>query len=251
MGPVCGYPLGLAYNPLTRQLIIADAYLGLLTAGPDGRLAKPLATAAEGVPFVATNAVDVDPLTGNIYFTDCSTRYQIRNYRQALLANDATGRLMKYDVSTGQVTVLLSNLGFPTGVALSGDGSVVLVSEATRSQLTRLWLKGPRANTAEVVLSDVVEPDNIRRDAGSGDLFIAARRRRVGLGLGLPSAARDDSDLESICLRLQREQNVRETPSFEVNLVSGSERISECQGSGLDVCVTSMSARYKPQTKPK
>ncbi|CAL1369865.1 unnamed protein product [Linum trigynum] len=67
MGPVCGYPLGLAYNPLTRQLIIADAYLGLLTSGPDGRLAKPLATAAEGVPFVATNAVDVDPLSGNIY----------------------------------------------------------------------------------------------------------------------------------------------------------------------------------------
>ncbi|CAL1369871.1 unnamed protein product [Linum trigynum] len=149
---------------------------------------------------------------------------------------------MKYDVSTGHVTVLLRNLGFLTDVTLSGDGSVVLVSEATRSQLAQLWLMGARANTAEVVLSDVVEPDNIRRDAGSGDLFIAARRRRVGLGQ--LSAARDDSDLESICLRLQREQNVRETPSFEVNLVLGSERISECQGSGLDVYVTSMSARY-------
>ncbi|KAJ6295110.1 hypothetical protein OIU76_023080, partial [Salix suchowensis] len=52
-----------------------------------------------------------------------------RNSTKGLQANDSTGRLLKYDVRTNQVTVLKRNLSGAAGAAVSGDGRFVLVSE--------------------------------------------------------------------------------------------------------------------------
>jgi sugar lactone lactonase YvrE len=78
-GPICGRPLGLAYSPFTKLLYIADAYYGLFVADSNGRLAKQIANSAEGQRFVACNALDTDPITGNIYFTDASAVYDLRS----------------------------------------------------------------------------------------------------------------------------------------------------------------------------
>ncbi|KAB5524346.1 hypothetical protein DKX38_022095 [Salix brachista] len=114
-GPICGRPFGLAYDPIARLLYIADAYYGLLVADSNGRLAKQIATGAEGQPFVFCNGLDIDPITRNIFFTDTSAVYDLRssfvnlqylqNSTKGLQANDSTGRLLKYDVRTNQVTV--------------------------------------------------------------------------------------------------------------------------------------------------
>lgn len=77
-GPTCGRPLGLGLNHKTSQLYIADAYSGLLVVGRGGGLATPIATSAEGVPFGFPNSLDVDQLTGKVYFTDASSVYGIR-----------------------------------------------------------------------------------------------------------------------------------------------------------------------------
>lgn len=76
---ICGRPLGLRFDKKTGDLYIADAYFGLLKVGPDGGLAKPLTTEAEGIPFNFTNDLDIDE-EGNIYFTDSSTNYQRRYF---------------------------------------------------------------------------------------------------------------------------------------------------------------------------
>ena len=76
--PTCGRPLGLSFNNQRNQLYIADAYFGLLVAGPNGRLATTLATTAEQVPFNFLFGLDVDPLSGLVYFTDFSTTIQLR-----------------------------------------------------------------------------------------------------------------------------------------------------------------------------
>ncbi|CAN1265562.1 Protein STRICTOSIDINE SYNTHASE-LIKE 10 [Linum perenne] len=222
LGPVCGYPLGLAYNVLTKQLIIADAYQGLLAVRPNTRLATPLATSAEGVPFVATNAVDIDQTTGNIYFTDSSTRFQIRNSTLAVNSNDTTGRLMMYNASTGQVTVLLRNLGYPGGLALSNDGTFLLVVETSLNKTTRFWLRGPQANTAEPFIADIVRPDNIRRTA-VGDFWIAARQ------VNHPSM----TQRVSIRVRVDRTGRVSETTPLVLQY--GDIRITEVQQSGAEL----------------
>ncbi|KAB5524576.1 hypothetical protein DKX38_022325 [Salix brachista] len=136
-GPICGRPFGLAYDSIARLLYIADAYYGLLVADSNGRLAKQIATGAEGQPFVFCNGLDIDPITRNIYFTDTSAVYDLRNSTKGLQANDSTGRLLKYDVRTNQVTVLMRNLSGAAGAAVSGDGRFVLVSEFVATTVTQ------------------------------------------------------------------------------------------------------------------
>ncbi|CAN0902338.1 Protein STRICTOSIDINE SYNTHASE-LIKE 12 [Linum grandiflorum] len=231
LGPVCGYPLGLAYSGLTRQLVIADAYQGLLTVGPEGRLATLLANSAEGVPFTATNGVDIDPITGNIYFTDSSTKFQIRNSTLAVNSNDTTGRLMQYNTNTRQVTVLLRNLGYPGGVAVSADGSFLLVTETSLNKTTRYWLRGPTANTTEPFIANIVRPDNIKRTA-AGDFWIAAR------AVNQPST----TSRVSIRVRVDRTGRVSETTSLVPQY--GDIRITEVQQAGLELYVSSLFTSY-------
>jgi sugar lactone lactonase YvrE len=50
----------------------------LLKVGPEGGLATPLATEAEGVRLNFTNDLDLDD-EGNVYFTDSSIHYQRRS----------------------------------------------------------------------------------------------------------------------------------------------------------------------------
>ena len=76
---MCGRPLGLKFNTATCDLYIADAYYGLAVVGPGGGLAKALATFVEGVPLKFTNALDIDTKTGEVYFTDSSTKFQRRH----------------------------------------------------------------------------------------------------------------------------------------------------------------------------
>lgn len=75
---ICGRPLGLRFDKRTGDLYIADAYMGLLKVGPEGGLAMPLVTEAEGVPLGFTNDLDIDD-DGTVYFTDSSTNYKRRS----------------------------------------------------------------------------------------------------------------------------------------------------------------------------
>nr|CAB3501771.1 unnamed protein product [Digitaria exilis] len=93
---ICGRPLGLQFHARTGDLYIADAYLGLMKVGPGGGKATVLATEADGVPFNFVNGIDVDQVTGDIYFTDSSTTYTREHNTMILINRDTTGRLLKY-----------------------------------------------------------------------------------------------------------------------------------------------------------
>ena len=80
LGLICGRPLGLDFYVSKNKLFIADAYRGLLVVGPRGGLAKQIATSAEGVPFRFTNGLSVDQFTGDIYFTDFSSKFPQRYF---------------------------------------------------------------------------------------------------------------------------------------------------------------------------
>ncbi|KAK3040167.1 hypothetical protein RJ639_028417 [Escallonia herrerae] len=127
---ICGRPLGLRFDRKTGDLYIADAYMGLMKVGPEGGLATSLATEAQGVPLRFTNDLDIDD-EGNVYFTDSSTKYQRRNFMQLFFSGEDSGRVLKYDSSTKETTVLVRNLQFPNGVSLSKDGSFFVFCEGT------------------------------------------------------------------------------------------------------------------------
>ncbi|KAF9611756.1 hypothetical protein IFM89_034939 [Coptis chinensis] len=144
---ICGRPLGLQFNNATCELYIADAYFGLMSVGKNGGAATQLASSVEGVPFKFTNNMDIHPDSGIVYFTDSSTRFSRREHLRVTLSGDSTGRLLKYDPRSRQVTVLQRGLKFANGVALSRDYTFVLAAETGT-------------------------PDNIKRNA-MGDFWVA------------------------------------------------------------------------------
>ncbi|KAL6593705.1 hypothetical protein ACP70R_048606 [Stipagrostis hirtigluma subsp. patula] len=177
---ICGRPLGLQFFAKTGDLCVADAYLGLMKVGPDGGEAEVLATQADGVPFHFVNGLDVDQATGDVYFTDSSTTYPRRFNSEIMMNADATGRLLKYDARTKQVTVLRADLPYPNGVAVSSDRTHVVVAHTVPSQAFRYWLKGAKAGQYELLADLPGYPDNIRRDARGG-FWVALNQEKARL----------------------------------------------------------------------
>ncbi|CDP07820.1 unnamed protein product [Coffea canephora] len=160
----CGRPLGLCFNQKYGNLYIADAYMGLLVVGPSGRLAASLAKKAEGVPFKFTNDVVVDQNSGIVYFTGSSAIFPRSSLSFLLLACwTPSGRLLKFDPKTNQVTVLLKNLMFPNGVVLSKNNDFLLVAETTNCRVLKYWLEPSKAGTVEIFAKLLGRPDNIKR----------------------------------------------------------------------------------------
>jgi sugar lactone lactonase YvrE len=154
-----GRPLGLQFGK-NENLIVCDSYKGLLSIDPKGKISV-LATSAEGIPFKFTDALDISS-EGIIYFTDASDKFTLDNYLYDLLESRPHGRFLSYDPTTGQVKVLLRNLYFANGVALSQQEDFVLINETYRYRIVRYWLKGPKAGTHEVFLDNLPGfPDNI------------------------------------------------------------------------------------------
>ncbi|XP_022744254.1 protein STRICTOSIDINE SYNTHASE-LIKE 2-like [Durio zibethinus] len=173
----CGRPLGICFSEATGDLYIADAYMGLLKVGPEGGLATRIATHAQGSPFKFINGLDINQSDGSIYFTDSSSLYQRRNYIPLILTGDKTGRLMKYEQESKQVTILLTNLSFPNGVALGKDGSFLLFAETTNCRIMRYWLTTSKAATLETFAQLPGFPDNIKRSPRGG-FWVAMHSRR-------------------------------------------------------------------------
>ncbi len=154
-----GRPLGMKFDE-NGNLIVCDSYKGLLSIDPQGEI-KILATSADGVPFKFTDALDISN-DGTIYFTDASSKYGQSEYLYDLLESKPHGRFLSYDPATGQVKVLIENLYFANGVALSHDEDFVLINETYRYRITRYWLRGPKMGTHEIFIDNLPGfPDNI------------------------------------------------------------------------------------------
>ncbi|KAG0580938.1 hypothetical protein KC19_4G212000 [Ceratodon purpureus] len=176
---VCGRPLGLRIHKETGEMWIADAYLGIVKVGPEGGQGEVVLNEIDGVRMKFVNDLDFDD-EGNLYFTDSSTHWQRRQFIHCLMEGDDTGRLIKYNPTTKETTVLINNLRFANGVAVSKDGTFVVVVEGRLGRLFRYWLKGDKAGTYEVFAELPGYPDNIRRN-DDGDFWIACHCPRTPL----------------------------------------------------------------------
>jgi sugar lactone lactonase YvrE len=156
-----GRPLGLMFDQ-NGNLIVADAMIGLMSIAPDGK-STVLSTEADGVPFRCTNDLDV-AADGTIYFTDASYRFPLTELKADLLEHQPNGRLLAYDPRTKQTRVLLHDLYFANGVALSPEKgqSFVLVNETGSYRVRRYWLKGPKQGQSDIFIDNLPGfPDGI------------------------------------------------------------------------------------------
>ncbi|MCB1193351.1 MAG: SMP-30/gluconolactonase/LRE family protein [Leptospiraceae bacterium] len=154
-----GRPLGMKFDA-DGNLIVCDAFIGLLSVSPDGKI-QELTQAADGVAFRFTDDLDISQ-EGVIYFTDASYKYYQPQYLYDLLESRPHGRLMQYDPKTKETTVLLKDLYFANGVALSEKEDFLLINETYHYQIRRYWLKGEKKGTSDIFWDNVPGfPDNI------------------------------------------------------------------------------------------
>jgi sugar lactone lactonase YvrE len=165
-----GRPLGMQFDE-NENLIVCDADKGLLSINPQGTITV-LATSANNLPFKLTDALDISS-DGIIYFTDASSKYGPSEYLYDLLESKPHGRLLSYNPDNGQINVLLSDLYFANGVALSQQEDFLLVNETYRYRIVRYWLKGPKAGTQDIFIDNLPGfPDNISSN-GKGTFWLA------------------------------------------------------------------------------
>jgi sugar lactone lactonase YvrE len=161
-----GRPLGIDFDR-KGNLIVADAFRGLLSIAPNGTITE-LATVADGVPIRYADDVDV-AADGKIYFSDASTKFGAKEwggtYEASLLdlnEHGGHGRLIVYDPATGEAKTMLDGLNFANGVAVSHDQNYVLLNETGSYRVIRYWIAGPKKGKAEPLIDKLPSfPDNI------------------------------------------------------------------------------------------
>ncbi len=173
-----GRPLGLHFDT-EENLIVCDAQKGLLSINRNGDI-EVLATTYGDAPFLFTDDADISK-EGLIYFSDASNKFHIEQYKLDFFEHGANGRLLTYDPKSKQTTLLLDNLYFANGVAISENEDFVLVNETSSHQVKRYWLKGEKAGSTDLFLENLpFYPDGISRGE-NGIFWVAMQSPRNGL----------------------------------------------------------------------
>lgn len=153
-----GRPLGLKYDGMGR-LIVADAHRGLLAIGPQGDI-ENLVAEYGGKALRLVDDLDVAK-DNTVYFSDATARWPLEQYKMDIIEHRPSGRLFAYRPDR-RVELVLGELYFANGVALSPDESYVLVAETMSYRIRRVYLRGPKAGQNDVFVDNLPGfPDNI------------------------------------------------------------------------------------------
>lgn len=155
-----GRPLGIAIHTTRDELIVADANKGLLKISKNKEI-ELLTDEAEGKKFKLTDGVDIAK-DDTIYFTDASSKYGFDNCLDDLLEMRPYGRLLSFNPITKQTKVLLQDLYFPNGVAISPDQNAVIFCETFLKRCRKYWIQGNRKGVVDTFIENLPGfPDNI------------------------------------------------------------------------------------------
>lgn len=181
-----GRPLGLVFD-LHGNLLVADPYRGLLRVDPSGTIrtlipARHLAPEGEASLCYANN-VDVAP-DGVIYVTDSTQRFcppqHGGTFEASLLdisEHHTTGRLLAYDPVKARLDVVMDDLQFANGVAVSTDGHHAMVVETGNCRIWRVHLP---TRAREIVVDAMPGyPDNLTRGE-DGRFWVGFTKPRSG-----------------------------------------------------------------------
>lgn len=173
-----GRPLGMQFDR-DENLIVAVAGMGVYGVAPDGRVFK--VTDETNRTWYKLNDdsrlrmaddLDIGP-DGKIYFSDCTTRYEMTTNTLDILEARPNGRLVCYDPATKTTRTLINHFYFPNGVCVSHDGKSLLIASTSLCKIFRYWLEGPKKGQTEVLIDELPgNPDNINR-ASDGTYYLA------------------------------------------------------------------------------
>jgi sugar lactone lactonase YvrE len=175
-----GRPLGVTWTPSGDRLYVADGHLGLLAVDPQGK-STVLVSRIDGEAFSFADNLDVAE-DGTVWFSAPTRTHTLEQVELDIYDSRPTGRLLHYDPGTGKVETVLDNLFYANGVAVSADGSFVLVAEFLAFRIQRYWITGERAGSHELFIDALPGyPDNITRTPDGSFLVGLSLARIPGL----------------------------------------------------------------------
>lgn len=71
----------------------------------------------------------IEASDGSLYFSVASTKFDLHSWYLDVLEAKPHGQLLKYDPSSSETSILLEDLAFANGVALSRDQDYLVVCE--------------------------------------------------------------------------------------------------------------------------
>jgi sugar lactone lactonase YvrE len=142
------------------SLIVANAYLGLQRVHVDGSV-ESLLSEIDGKPIAYANDLAI-AADGTVYFSNASSKFGAKQsggtYEGSLLdilEHGGHGQVIRFDPGTGQTEVIIRDLNFANGVAISDDQRYLLVSELGSYRILKHWLQGPAKGTTKALLENL------------------------------------------------------------------------------------------------
>ena len=180
-----GRPLGIETGR-DGSFVVANAHIGLQRIDRTGNVLTVL-NEFNGEPLYDANSLAI-AADGTIYFSVSSRKFGAKKFHGSyeaslldILEHGGQGLLLAFDPSSGETAVVLENLNYANGVALSPDDSYVLVSETGHYRVLKHWLAGPGQGTTEVLIDNLPGfPDNLKNGLdGRFWLGFAAPRNKL------------------------------------------------------------------------
>lgn len=180
-----GRPLGVTFTASGDRLYVADGHLGLLAVDTAGKVTV-LASNVDGEPVNFADNLDVAE-DGTVWFSAPTREHTLEQVELDVWDSRPTGRLIRFDPRTGRSEKVLDNLFYANGVAVSQDGSFVLVAEFLAFRIQRYWIAGPHKGSHEVFIDNLPGyPDNITRTPDGTFLVGLSLARIPGLDKARP-----------------------------------------------------------------
>ncbi|XP_058759267.1 protein STRICTOSIDINE SYNTHASE-LIKE 4-like isoform X2 [Vicia villosa] len=152
-------------------LIVCDATMGLLKVTEEDGFSVILSQVNGSQLLFADDVIEASD--GNIYFSVASTKFGLHDWHLDVLEARPHGKLLKYNPMLNETVVVLDDLAFANGVALSKDEDYVVVCESWKFRCVRHWLKGINKGKTDIFIENLPGgPDNINL-APDGSFWIA------------------------------------------------------------------------------
>ena len=156
-----GRPLGIELD-LDGRLLVCDAHRGVLRIDTASGAVEQVTDSVHGRRMVFCNNAAIAS-DGTVWFSDSSTKFGIEHWKDDLVQDTRTGRLLRL-ATDGRIDVVLDGLAFANGVALSRDEQFVAVAETAARTVVRHWVTGERKGRRDFLVADLPGyPDNIAR----------------------------------------------------------------------------------------
>ncbi|WP_435356772.1 SMP-30/gluconolactonase/LRE family protein [Emticicia sp. SJ17W-69] len=142
-----GRPLGMITDN-QGNIYVADDTKGLLWVSTKGEM-KVLSNAYNNQKMLFVDDLTFAP-DSSIIFTEASRKFPDKTFVLDIIEHRPNGNMFRYYLKTGKTELLMDSLYFANGVAVSADGSYVLVNNMNKYQVLKHFLSGENKGKTEV-----------------------------------------------------------------------------------------------------